>query len=121
MQRCLVAAVCVTLAPAWRVAPHPRLVFGAEDLPAIQARLTQPPVSAMWARLLADTTCGREACPATPGDQYDESSAARRQAFIATVSGNATLCTASVAPLVQSLLSNARKRSMSTQAMRLQR
>jgi hypothetical protein len=72
---------------------HPRLFFGADDVPALLARTQRAPYSSMLAQLQEDLWANRWGnAPADESDPGDMLYVARRAAFLSLLTGNSSLC-----------------------------
>jgi len=83
---------------------HPRLFFGAADVPALRARAQREPYSRMLAQLQNDlfqTRWGN--APADESDPGDMLYVARRAAFLSVLTGNAALCLGPAANITASV------------------
>jgi len=87
-----VASACVALTltcPPARAAEHPRLFFGAEDVPALRAKIKTEPFASMFKQLEEDTLKHG----GWPGEAYDDSQAyhvslrAQRAGFMYVLTG----------------------------------
>ena len=88
--------LCLFLLCAAQALPsaHPRLFFGAEDLPALRSKVLRAPFDAMYAQLHSDLFLTRWGNgPAVQGDVGDMLLVARRLAFTGLLDGNTTSCT----------------------------
>lgn len=85
--------LCTLAGVAAALPAHPRLWFGADDLPQLQARMTVAPYDGMIARLRADLWLDRWAnAPANSTADWDMLDVARRHSFLGVLEGNATAC-----------------------------
>jgi len=68
---------------------HPRLMFGANDVAALRAKVKAEPYRAMFERLVVDAkTDNMGSGELKPGDNYDEITAAQRCAFLYVCTGD---------------------------------
>ena len=106
----VLALACACAAAPARAQPaaapaHPRLFFGAADVPALRARATaRAPYSSMLAQLQGDLWASRWAnAPADESDAVDMLYVARRAAFLSVLTGDAALCLGAAANVTASV------------------
>ncbi|MEI8311195.1 MAG: hypothetical protein WCH98_10605 [Verrucomicrobiota bacterium] len=67
---------------------HPRLLFGAKDVPGLRQKIKSEPAKSMYERLVKDVEADNWAKgPAKPGDPGDEATIAHRYAFLYVLTG----------------------------------
>ncbi|MFM2092628.1 MAG: hypothetical protein RLZZ127_3117 [Planctomycetota bacterium] len=92
---CLLATLLLLLPLALGAGEsHPRLLFGAKDLPGLRARATAEPYASMLARIRKDLDANDwGGGAADPGDAYDQVAIALRAAFLHCITGDEALAT----------------------------
>jgi hypothetical protein len=96
----LIAVIVLALAQA----QHPRLFFGAADVPLLRARSMRAPYNAMLKQLQTDLWVSRWGnSPADESDVGDMLYVARRAAFLSLLTGDASLCTGIAANITTSV------------------
>ncbi|MFM2090037.1 MAG: hypothetical protein RLZZ127_526 [Planctomycetota bacterium] len=92
--RSALLALLALLPAALAAAEHPRLLFGAADLPGLRARATVEPYAAMLARIRGDLEAGSFGTgKASPTDAYDQVAVGLRAAFLYAMTGDEAMAT----------------------------